>query len=61
MECDDDRDDDGRDDDSGTLVTESAMTGAARGQRLEEVDKESDGKDYGKQEVDPNSQLLSIL
>jgi hypothetical protein len=28
------------------------MMGAARGLRLEEVDEESDGKDYGKQEVD---------
>jgi hypothetical protein len=27
------------------------MTGTARGQRLEEVDKESDGKDCSKQEV----------
>jgi hypothetical protein len=47
--------------DSDKLATESAMTGAARGQRLEEVDKESDGKDYGKREVNPNSQSSSAL
>ncbi len=60
-ECNDDRDTDGQDNDSGALATESAVTSAARGQRLEEVDKESDGKDYDEQEVDPNSQLSSAL
>jgi hypothetical protein len=39
MECDDNQDNDGRDDDSGALAMESAMTGAASGLRIEEVDK----------------------
>jgi hypothetical protein len=47
MECNDDQDNDGQDDNSGMLATESAMTGTARDLRHEEVDKESDGRDYG--------------
>jgi hypothetical protein len=62
-ECNDDQDDDGQGNNSGALATESAMMGAARGLGLEEVDKESDGKDYGKQEVNPiaNHQALPAV
>jgi hypothetical protein len=49
----DNQDDDNQDNDSGEFATESAMMGAASSLRIDKVDKESDGKDNSKQEVDP--------
>ena len=40
--------DDDQDDDCRLLVTESAMTGAASNLWIDQVGKESDGRDYGK-------------
>jgi hypothetical protein len=37
------------------------MTGAASDLWIDQVGKESNGRDYGEQEVDPNSQLSSAL
>jgi hypothetical protein len=39
MECNNDQDNDGQDDNSGALATENAMTGAASGLRIKEVDE----------------------
>ncbi len=44
---DDNQKDDDQDDNSGSLVTESAMTGAASDLWIDQVGKESNGRDYG--------------
>jgi hypothetical protein len=44
---DDNQKDDNQDDNSSLLVTESAMTGAASDLWIDQMGKESNGRDYG--------------
>lgn len=57
---DDNQQDDDRDDDSGSMVTESE-DGRSERPMDDKVDNESDGRDYGEREVDPDSQSSSAL